>query len=245
MEKHRVKYYSAGGDFLKEIMNKYKRDKDVLGIILFGSLARGKFDEYSDIDVYLLTKRKKKYSRTNFLSGKFRIDILIDSVKEAKKYLCEDRYNVRRVTSHMLACGKIIYRRTKDIEKIQRIAKKNIKLKTKYNKDEILMHKYSIDDFWGEVQRDCKKRDYTAFGLDSQLLMNNIIELFLKLHRTFWRRSDETAETLIKLDKSFALKVSRFYKAKSILSKKKILGELVKYTYRKAGGEMPRRWKIH
>jgi hypothetical protein len=48
----------------------------------------------------------------------------------------------------------------------------NLKLKTKYKKGEILMHKYSIDDFWGEVQRDIKNNDYLAFGLDSHLLIS-------------------------------------------------------------------------
>ena len=47
------------------------------------------------------------------------------------------------------------------------------------------MHKYSIDDFLGEIRRDLKNQDIIAFNLDSQLLMNNIIELFLKLEVIF------------------------------------------------------------
>lgn len=65
------------------------------------------------------------------------------------------------------------------------------------------MHKYSIDDFWGETQRDARNSDYLAFGLDSQLLMNNIIELFLKLKGEFFRQPNEMSEIFKKLDKKF------------------------------------------
>ncbi len=36
------------------IVEQYKQDKNVLGIMLFGSVARDKFDEYSDVDIYIV-----------------------------------------------------------------------------------------------------------------------------------------------------------------------------------------------
>jgi len=189
------------------IIKKYRRDKNVLGIMLFGSAAREKFDKYSDIDIYILLRKKGKYSRYNFVKNKYRIDIILDTIKEANLYLKEDRYNVKRNTSHMLSHGQILYQRAKDIEKVQKIAKKNLKRKTKYTKSEILMHKYSIDDFWGETQRDVKNKNYIAFGIDSQLLLNNIIELFLKLHGEFFRQPNEMQKVLSKLDQKFSRKL--------------------------------------
>ena len=101
----------------------------------------------------------------------------------------------------MLAHGEILFQRRKNLEKIQAIAKNNLKLKTKYKKGEILMHKYSIDDFWGEVQRDIKNNDYLAFGIDSYLLISNIVELFLKLNGEFLRQPNEIMKLLKKIDK--------------------------------------------
>ena len=144
----------------------------------------------------------------------------------------------------MLAHGKILFQRTKDLEKIQRVAKNNLGLKTKYKEDEILMHKYSIDDFWGEVQRDIKNGDYLAFGLDSQLLMNNILELFLKINKVFFHQPNEMMRTMERLDIEFANGVRDFYKENDIERKKKTLDFLVKYIYSKSGGPMPNIWII-
>lgn len=229
---------------IKKITDEHKQDKNVLGIMLFGSVARNKFDEYSDIDIYILLKKKGKFSRKNLESNGMRVDMILDTKKETRNYLKEDRYNVRRNTSHMLAHGKILFQRTKDLEKIQRAARDNLSLKTKYKKDEILMHKYSINDFWCEVQRDIKNKDYLAFGLDSQLLMNNILELFLKINKIFFHQPNEMMRILEKLDIEFANSVRDFYKENDIEKKKKILDFLVKYIYNKSGGPMPNTWTI-
>jgi len=41
-----------------DVVKEYKPDKNVLGILLFGSAARNKFDQYSDIDIYILLNKK-------------------------------------------------------------------------------------------------------------------------------------------------------------------------------------------
>ncbi|MBI5401293.1 nucleotidyltransferase domain-containing protein [Candidatus Wolfebacteria bacterium] len=227
-----------------EIVEQNKQDANVLGIMVFGSAARNKFDEYSDIDIYILLQKKRKYSRLNFLKNKYRVDIIIDSMKEAKAYLKEDKNNVRRNTSHMLAHGIIIYQKNKDLEKIKQIAQKNLKLKTKHKQSEILMHKYSIDDFLGEARRDARNNDYLAFGLDSQLLVNNIIELFLKLKGEFFRQPNEMSGILKKLDKKFCRLTENFYRAEKMRIKEKILIKLTNYIYKKSKGPLPKQWRI-
>jgi len=228
----------------KNIVEQYKQDKNVLGIMLFGSAARGKFDQYSDVDIYILLNKKGKFSRSNFIKNGIRVDIILDTVKEARNYLNEDRNNVRRNTSHILAHGRILFQRGDELEKIQRKSQNNLRLKTKYKDSEILMHKYSIDDFWGEVQRDIKNKDYLAFGLNSQLLVNNILELFLKLNGEFLRQPNEIKNILKRLDKEFAGYLKNFYEESDVKKKKMILAKLVKYIYRKSGGPLPKRWAL-
>lgn len=225
-----------------DIVKQYKPDKNVLGILLFGSAARNKFDQYSDVDIYILLNKKGVFSRNNFIKNGLRVDIILNTIKDAKSYLKEDRNSVRRITSHMLAYGKILFQREKNLEKIQTIAKSNLKLKTKYKKDEILMHKYSIDDFWGEVQRDIKNKDYLAFGIDSHLLISNIMELFLKLNGEFLRQPNEMREVLKRLDRKFSDMIENFYKTNNIKNKKQVLSNLVKYIYTKSKGPLPQRW---
>lgn len=227
-----------------DVVKQYEPDKNVLGIMLFGSAARNKFDQYSDIDIYILLNQNGKFSRSNFIKNRVRVDIILNTIKEARGYLKEDKNNLRRITSHMLAYGKILFQRKKDLEEIQSIAKDNLKLKTEYKNSEILMHKYSIDDFWGEVQRDIQSRDYLAFGLDSNLLVSNIIELFLKLNGEFLRQPNEMLKILDRLDKNFSHQIKNFYKASDIQNKKRILLKLVEYIYIKSKGPLPRKWVL-
>jgi len=224
------------------IIRRYKQNKNVLGIMLFGSIARNKFDRYSDIDIYILLKKRGRFSRYNFSRNNIRVDIIFDSLKEAESCLVKDENKIRRISSHMLSHGKILYERTNDLRKLQLIAKRNLMLETKHNSEEILMHKYSIDDFWGEVQRDIKHKDYLAVGLDSQLLINNIIELFLKINKEYYRQPNEMFETVNRLDQKFAQNLRNFYKTEKIQIKQKILSILVNYIYKKSGGRLPKKW---
>ncbi|PIY93403.1 MAG: hypothetical protein COY69_01815 [Candidatus Magasanikbacteria bacterium CG_4_10_14_0_8_um_filter_32_14] len=45
---------------IDDIVLKYARNKNVLGIFVFGSVARDMSDEYSDIDIYILSCKIKK-----------------------------------------------------------------------------------------------------------------------------------------------------------------------------------------
>lgn len=66
-----------------------------------------------------------------------------------------------------------------------------------------------------------------AFGLDSHLLISNIIELFLKLNGEFLRQPNEMMGVLKKLDRRFSEKIENFYKTSNIQTKKRILSNLV------------------
>ena len=74
-----------------DVVEQYKQDKNVLGIMLFGSAARDKFDEYSDVDIYILLNKKGKFSRNNFVKDRMRVDIIFNAVKEVNNYLKEDK----------------------------------------------------------------------------------------------------------------------------------------------------------
>jgi predicted nucleotidyltransferase len=231
-------------EICNDVVEQYKKNQNVLGIMLFGSVAKNKFDQYSDVDIYILLNKKDKFSRINFVKNGIRVDVILSTVKESREYLKKDKNALKRITSQMLAHGMILFQRGEDLKKIQLIAKKNLQLKTKYKSSEILMHKYSIDDFWGEVQRDIQSKDYLAFGIDSHLLVSNIIELFLKLNGEFLRQPNEMMKILDKLDVEFSQLVKTFYESKNIQNKERILLELVNYIYKKSSGPLPDKWTI-
>lgn len=225
------------------ITNQHKTNKNVLGVLLFGSAARNKFDQYSDIDIYILLRKKEKSLRYNFVKENIRVDVILNTLEEAESFLKKETFSVKRNTSHMLAHGKILYAVGNHLKRMMSMSKHNLELPTKYTQNEILMHKYSIDDFWGEIQRDIKNKNYLAFGLDSQLLLNNIVELFLKKHGEFLRPPNEMLDTLNKIDKQLARQVERFFKTNNIGDKKTILKKLVVYTFKKFG-TLPKKWLL-
>lgn len=231
-------------EICNDIVEQYKQDQNILGIMLFGSAAQNKFDQYSDVDIYILLNKKGELSRNNFVKDKVRVDIIFNTAGEANSYLKEEKGSIRRVTSHMLAYGKILFQREGALKKAQFIAQRNLTLKTKYKDEEVLMHKYSIDDFWSEVQRDIKNKDYLAFGLDSYLLVTNIIELFLNLNGEFLQQPNEMTKLLERLDKKLADLIENFYIENDIQKKKTILAGLVEYTYEKSGGPLPDSWVL-
>jgi hypothetical protein len=189
-----------------------------------------------------LLNKKGKFSRNNFVKNEVRVDIIFDTLEEARNYLKKDKNSFRRITSHMMAHGTILFQRGRSLAKIQTIAKNNLRSKTRYTKGEVLMHKYSIDDFWGEVQRDIAHKDYVAFGLDSHLLITNILELFLKLNGEFLRQPNEMRKVLKRLDKKFSDQIEAFYKANTIQSERRILSDLINYIYKKSKGPLPGKW---
>ncbi len=183
-------------------------------------------------------------SRSNFIVNEVRVDVIFNTIKEATSYLKQDKNNLRRITSHMLSHGILLFQRGKELKNIQAVAKNNLRSKTKYKNEEILMHKYSIDDFWGEVQRDMQKKDYLAFGMDSHLLVSNIIELFLKLNKESLGQPNELMTILMGMDRKFANRIGNFYKEINIEKKKTILSKLMEYTYKKSGGPLPNKWVL-
>lgn len=228
----------------EKVVVTYRRNRNVLGIMAFGSAVRGTFDRYSDLDIYILVKGKSASSRVNFVKGNVRVDIIFNTAKELKDYLKKDKGSLRRVTSHMLAHGKIIFERGTTLKEAKRVAEQNLRSRTAYCREAVLMHKYSIDDFWGEVRRDAARGDYIAFGLDSQLLANNILELFLESHGAFLPQPNETEKCVERLDPKFARLLRDFYAANGLKKRTAALGKLVTAAYKRTGGPLPRRWSL-
>lgn len=228
----------------KTILTEYESDKDVVAIFVFGSVARGGFDQYSDVDFMIVLKKKRAYSRKNFLDDGIRVDVLLETEKDLFAYLSEEVGKVRRITSHMLAHGRLLFARSESSKKLQTIAKRNLKGKTKFTKGELLMHFYSIDDFLGEAKRDVERGDPLAFGLDSYLLINNAMELLFKLNGDYLRQPREVRAILEKTDPKFISLLTRFSVSEDFPEKITLIEKLAGYSYQKAGGPLPKSWKV-
>jgi len=204
-----------------KIVKKYSQNVNVLGIMIFGSAVSDNFDNFSDVDFYILSKNEGQYSRYNYLDNGRRVDIIFDSLQVVKQYLNEERVGLYRNVSHMLAKGKIIYQRGKYFQKLQYFAKKNLENKIKYPKEKLLMCEYSIDDYYAKSCRDYKKGDYFSFGVHSGLVISNAVELVLIKHKEFLRPAPELGILLKKIDESFFAILNQYLN--SLTAKQKML----------------------
>ncbi len=228
----------------KYLLDRYHSDKNIIGCMVFGSAIRGGYDKYSDVDIYVILSKKQEHSRENFIYSNKRLDVLFDTVADLKTYLRAEQANIRRPVSHMLAHGQILTDTSGQVRDLKNKASKNLLIKTKYSSAELLMHKYSIDDFWGEVQRDAKNKDSLALALDSQLLINNVIEMLCKLRGKYLRQPREMSGLLRELDKLWAGLIVKFLKSGNLKQKLNLLSRIIRRTYTLAGGPMPRHWSI-
>lgn len=112
---------------LKQLIDKARKDKDVLAVSIFGSFARG--EKHKDIDICIFLKQKKKYDnskmtdkRLKYLSD-FDFDIHIFQqlplyirhriLKEGKILFCENEdnlYDLAYLTAKEYEDFKPIYR---------------------------------------------------------------------------------------------------------------------------------------
>lgn len=212
--------------------------------MVFGSQASGAADAFSDIDLYVLTRKAGRSTRQGFHIANVFVDVLIDSLDKAKEYLRADRGAVRRPTSLMLADGKILFERTKDIASLQNVAKQNLRLKTRSKQSDFLMHAYSLDDFLIDLQRDEAKNDALQFDLDAALFMNNAIEFVLRKHGSYWRQTGEALEVLAKLDATFFQIIKQMSSAGSLRQRYAFAKKLRTHLSKRYTCHLPKTWRI-
>lgn len=108
---------------LKEFLERYEQDDDVVGAILCGSYANDNYNEYSDIDVYLVMKNSANYQeRGNVDSNSYLIEYFKSPVWKIKKNM-EDEYNINKLTTaNMFAYGKVIYDLDGSVKELQDFA---------------------------------------------------------------------------------------------------------------------------
>lgn len=229
----------------KTILDKYKGNRDVVGIFIIGSAAQNTFDEYSDIDFFIILEKTNGLSRENFLSREnINVETLFNTVAEVQEYLHKERTSLYRNTSHMLARGKLLYSSSNVAKQLQLKAQDNLKQKTTHSDSEVVMNKYSINDFLEDVRRDTRNNDIIAFHQDSSYLIQNCIELVLRFNGSYNLKPKSMPEVLAGIDKYFVDILINFYQAQNLHEKLKLLEQISEHVVTVCGGKLPSNWSL-
>lgn len=227
-----------------EVAGGYRKNKNVLGVVLFGSVARGLNDQYSDIDLYVILKNRSNISRKSFVKNSIKVEILFDSFVDVMQYLKEEEKNLHRNVSQMFAHAKILYEDGNIISEIIEYSRKIIKQRTDYTKVELIMNKYSIDDYYSDLDRSFRYNDVISFELNSSLIVKNIIELFLKVNGGFLKQPNEMSDYLYGLDSKFGDMLNEYFSLTKLEERYSYFSEIIAYVYKHCNGSLPEEWSI-
>ncbi len=128
-------------EIAKKLEEKYKKNKNVVGIYLFGSLARGDAIKESDLDIEIVfKKRRKKYELINKIIQGVKIDLSLFREDQFIKEFSETPY---------LAYGALDYKILYDPKGIIKKHLKKVKIYFSKNPD--------ILKFWQKKERAWKR----------------------------------------------------------------------------------------
>jgi len=168
---------------IEPFVDAYRRDRRVLGVLLAGSVVQGTADQFSDVDLYFLTRGRFQFTRRLRFGKSGLLDCISDSFPDAKAILQRERGRAHRPFAHYLAHGRILWERDGKMSAVQRQAKSILQSRTTLTKTERVMHQYSLDDFLTEMKRDIMHRDDVSFCFYRQLFVDNAIDFLAKIYR--------------------------------------------------------------
>lgn len=108
---------------LKQFVQKmgYLQNKDVLGIVFYGSYLTGTNSSNSDIDLHIIMNNNNpdKIIRGSEVVNEIRIEYFEKPIADIYDSVENDFHNQNNALLSMIGCGKIIYDRFGDIMKLQ------------------------------------------------------------------------------------------------------------------------------
>ncbi|MEK6890070.1 MAG: nucleotidyltransferase domain-containing protein [Nanoarchaeota archaeon] len=226
---------------LDEFIEKYKNDKNVVGIILTGSFVHSNLDKNSDLDIHIILKDSKFRERGNTYVKGIEIEYFINPIKQIEEYFKHEK----KGTAHMFSNSLVLYEKGNYLKKLIKKAKSIIlKPGKKMSSFEIEESKYHLDDLEKDLEDVYEKKDWFAFEAISIQILEKAIETFLKIKRVRREKAKRLLNYLDIIDSKF----SKLY-GSVLLEKnydKKYLSnlELIRYVELKLGGKRSKEWKL-
>ncbi len=114
---------------LKIFVDKYKRNPNVLAVLVSGSYIHSTPDKNSDLDVYVLLEKAKMRERGNTWINGVEIEYFINPVNQVRYYFETEARGKKPSTIHMFANSKILYQKDKTVNQLIKEAKSILKKK--------------------------------------------------------------------------------------------------------------------
>lgn len=238
-------------EFIKKFKSRHSKDIiEVLAILGFGSSFKNKkIQDNSDLDLYIVIKDIKKRWRGVMLVGGIVVDYFIYPLEQLKADLNKVKSKIisKQTIAYILRDSKIILDNTGELKKLRATAcnflKKEISQHT-ISSAWLVLNKYFIDDYLKDIVDSQRDKDIFAWQYNSNLLLNNLLEIFCQFHKIPLVKPKYQSAEIMKKDTKFVALYSSIAQATTIKEKTKKINQLVFYCFATMDGPLPKEWEI-
>jgi len=230
---------------LDKFVEKYKKNKRVIGIILTGGMVHSKPDKNSDLDVFIVLDKSKTRERGNTKINGVEVEYFINPVEQIKYEFKKDFERNKGHTANMFSNSIVLYKKGDKLDSLIKMAKKSIrKPLKKMDKMKIEMKKYSIDDYEKDLEDALVVKDEFSFNHMANRILEESLEIFLGLKRKIMEKPKRLLNFLKKEDIKFAKLYENAVLEKNMSKRYNSLIKLVRYVESSLGGKRTKEWKI-
>lgn len=230
---------------LNIFVNKYKKNTNVVAILVSGSYVHSKPDKNSDLDVYVILEKAKTRERGSTWINGVEIEYFMNPINQIRYYFKKETGNKAPCTAHMFANSIIVYQKGNTINQLIKEANVFIKKKmTKMNKMETELVRSEIDDVKKDVEDVYLKKDFFAFYILANKLLDDCLKLFYKIQRIPKEKTKRLQKQLEQLDKHFEEIYLIAVTEQNIDKKYQAVNKVVDYIEKLIGGKKPKEWKL-
>jgi len=231
---------------LEKFVEKYRTNKNVIGIILSGSFVHSKLDKNSDLDVFIVLKEGLKEERGNTWIDGIEIEYFMNPVKQVEEYFKREKNGGDSPsTAHMFVNSIVLLKKDNCLDRLIRQAKiildKKLPRMTKNDREYL---KYVIDDYQKDLEDVYIREDYFVFRLVAYKLINLCLEGFYKTKRIPARKYKGLRIYLKKFDKKFERLFSDAIIETDFSGKFRKINKLIRYVEELLGGKRTKEWKL-
>jgi len=238
-------------EFIKKFKARHPKDKiKVLAILGFGSSFKNKkIQDNSDLDLYIIIKDIKKRWRGVMLVRGIMVDYFVYPLEQLKSDLNKVKNKIisKQTIAYILRDGKVILDNTEELKKLRAIACNFLKKEISQNAvspNWLVLNKYFIDDYLKDIVDSQRDKDIFAWQYNSNLLLNNLLEIFCQFHKIPLVKPKYQSAEIMKKYAKFVVLYSSIARATTIKEKTKKINQLVFYCFDTMGGQLPKEWEI-
>ena len=230
---------------LKEFIQDYISDPNVVGIILTGSFVHGDPGPRADLDIHIVLKESNNRDRGNIFIDGHEIEYFVNPVNQIERYF-EKEFPNDISTAHMFGNSIVLFEKGPDLQRLINIAKHYLrKARPDMTSYDIYFCRYELDDYRKDILDALDENDKFTFELISIQIIRAIIHYFGRYKNFYPGKPKRLLKQLQEIDKTFAniLKGYLEYNG-TIVERYKLLDECISYIESFYGGSRPDEYNL-